>query len=748
MKKSLLAILLSIVFIISVSAQSNWEWINAYPAGNYPAYSCQSQGRVFYLGWPKTFFCTSDGGNSFNVNTPYSKLTDSEWSAFDMISFADSLHGILLDEEGPFRTTDGGISWRRVFPSVYDLFSCVVFGSENVGWMYGSPGLNKTTDSGNSWFYVSAQSLFDIKGTAACTFALNKDSLWICKNYHYNNGGAICFSSDGGYNWTEQNSIASDTNNQVYYNDIKFSKSGTGLAIGQILINALHPHYIPFLLRTLDFGNTWQQVPIDTTIGLKVIVSLNNDEWLIFGNDNNSLNNEVHPLRLKSLDGGLSWDYKYNIFNSNSNYNSANTAEYISEDNTILVSGYFGIYRSLDRGETFKRLSGKNDIQVEGIALDKHTASENQLAVAVSQGDSAIVSSDGGRNWNKKYLSGAGNFSGEVAVADDVIFAVINGELHKSVDSGNSWQKIIKDFYNIRNLTAFDKNNVAFLTYSGYETFVEYTTDGGNYWARTPFFQFSSDITLMAEGKILACGSYYDTASSNRGYIYTSDDYGHNWRAITTRYDMTKIKAVNKTTALAISNYEVYRSEDAGKSWYVSKSSDDYYNYFANFAFKDSLHGILQISYQLYNSGDAGRNWSRSGLSLPVWGGADFMEYNNKGDLLINDNGYLCIYKNQDYSGKNNNPDNALIQGFNLSQNYPNPFNPGTTINYQLPQNGFVTLKIFDILGKEVATLVNEYKTPGRYTINFEASRLSSGVYIYQLRVNDYISSKKMLLLK
>jgi hypothetical protein len=85
---------------------------------------------------------------------------------------------------------------------------------------------------------------------------------------------------------------------------------------------------------------------------------------------------------------------------------------------------------------------------------------------------------------------------------------------------------------------------------------------------------------------------------------------------------------------------------------------------------------------------------------------------------------------------------------FQLSQNFPNPFNPSTTINYQLPKTGFVTLKIYDILGKEVATLVNEQKNKGRYSVNYDASRLASGVYIYQLRVNDYLSSKKMLLLK
>ncbi len=67
---------------------------------------------------------------------------------------------------------------------------------------------------------------------------------------------------------------------------------------------------------------------------------------------------------------------------------------------------------------------------------------------------------------------------------------------------------------------------------------------------------------------------------------------------------------------------------------------------------------------------------------------------------------------------------------------------------YQLPQAGFVSLKVYDVLGREVAVLVGEEKSAGRHTVNFEASKLTSGIYIYQLRVNDYVGSKKMLLLQ
>jgi len=83
-----------------------------------------------------------------------------------------------------------------------------------------------------------------------------------------------------------------------------------------------------------------------------------------------------------------------------------------------------------------------------------------------------------------------------------------------------------------------------------------------------------------------------------------------------------------------------------------------------------------------------------------------------------------------------------------LSQNYPNPFNPSTSINYSMPKAGFVSLKVYDILGREVANLVNQYKQAGNYIVDFNASAFTSGMYFYKLEVNDFVSVKKMVLVK
>ena len=91
---------------------------------------------------------------------------------------------------------------------------------------------------------------------------------------------------------------------------------------------------------------------------------------------------------------------------------------------------------------------------------------------------------------------------------------------------------------------------------------------------------------------------------------------------------------------------------------------------------------------------------------------------------------------------------NSILQDFSLSQNYPNPFNPATTINYDLPSDGIVTIKVYDILGREVKTLVNEMKTAGYHKIQFNAADLASGAYFYQMKAGDFVAVKKFVVVK
>ena len=95
-----------------------------------------------------------------------------------------------------------------------------------------------------------------------------------------------------------------------------------------------------------------------------------------------------------------------------------------------------------------------------------------------------------------------------------------------------------------------------------------------------------------------------------------------------------------------------------------------------------------------------------------------------------------------------NNEDISVVTDFSLEQNYPNPFNPSTSIKYSVPNAEFVTLKVYDILGNEVSTLVNEQKAPGSYEVRFNAGSLASGVYVYTIKAGNFTQTRKLMLMK
>ena len=101
------------------------------------------------------------------------------------------------------------------------------------------------------------------------------------------------------------------------------------------------------------------------------------------------------------------------------------------------------------------------------------------------------------------------------------------------------------------------------------------------------------------------------------------------------------------------------------------------------------------------------------------------------------------------YTGISDKEQSQAPSTFMLNQNYPNPFNPSTKISYSIPTSGFVILKIYDLLGKEVKTLVSEFQNAAFHSVNFEASELAGGIYFYKLQVgNDFVETKRMLLMK
>ena len=152
----------------------------------------------------------------------------------------------------------------------------------------------------------------------------------------------------------------------------------------------------------------------------------------------------------------------------------------------------------------------------------------------------------------------------------------------------------------------------------------------------------------------------------------------------------------------------------------------------------------LETSAKKFANEPIDLNWSDDASKLKT---KIFVFENNKNIEITNTGNYKTETDGIAVRG-NNEITTSLPTEFSLSQNYPNPFNPSTVINYELPSSNFVTLKIYDLVGKEVATLMNEKLDAGRYTATFNGSNLASGMYFYKISAGNFTFVKKMVLIK
>ena len=309
------------------------------------------------------------------------------------------------------------------------------------------------------------------------------------------------------------------------------------------------------------------------------------------------------------------------------------------------------------------------------------------------------LSTDGGTTWNVATPTGipADIAIWSVVMIDTTLFAGTTGNIYKSLDYGNTWTEV------------------------------------------------NSGIPAEARITSIVAGRDAIFAGSASNGIFKTTNGGANWTEINSGLINAQIcqLTVMDTKLLAVTLNGVFESDNDGKSWAADTFSIQNINCFAvvndqllagtddNGIYLSSNNGLTWTSLSSGIPGNT-RVWSLSVSSYDIFAGTD------KGVWRLPLSEIITTVKNKTELSKN----------FTLEQNYPNPFNPTTVIRYQLPENGRVTLKIYDLLGREINTLVNEEKIPGNYTVQFDGSKLSSGVYFYQIQTEKFRSVKKMLLIK
>ena len=369
-------------------------------------------------------------------------------------------------------------------------------------------------------------------------------------------------------------------------------------------------------------------------------------------------------------------------------------------------------------------------------------------------------SNDNGDTWQSISYNSSGTENQVIrcvhATENGEIFAGSDKSLYKSDNGGNSWTTLSSLPQNLsyNDITQINGNIVV----SHGENFktggVYYSADGGTSWTMATGLPDKPANHFFADGKILYVGD-------SRG-IYKSNDSGQSWSAAgTSNPEMNGIlyltKLGNSFFAGDIGGKGMYTSTDNANTW-TQLDTNIFTLPFCQLFCVIEANGMLVAnmdgncnpggSSAIKASVDTGKTWNTFTDGLPQ-AFCPVLGKNSTGTNLFTKEGFgYKVYRYGAVTGVNDNPPVSL--SFVLDQNYPNPFNPSTIIKYQLPEDGYVTLRVYDVLGKEIATLVNEFKQAGNYSSQFliQKSQLPSGIYFYTLRVNGYAETKKMILAK
>jgi hypothetical protein len=204
-------------------------------------------------------------------------------------------------------------------------------------------------------------------------------------------------------------------------------------------------------------------------------------------------------------------------------------------------------------------------------------------------------------------------------------------------------------------------------------------------------------------------------------------------------------------TIYAVNGNRIIRSSDAGLNWEDDKTGSHngiYRNIYDGadrvYTLTDLFAGGTWIQQRDRNAA-AGTDWSVDEEFLQQGFSYDIIEYGNTVYLARQDGLYM---KTMITGNEEGGLTDELVQGYSLKQNYPNPFNPSTVIEYVTPSDGYVSLKVYNLLGEEVSELVNGLEKAGDHKIAFNAGRLSSGVYLYTLSAGKTTQVMKMILMK
>ncbi|MBK9096604.1 MAG: T9SS type A sorting domain-containing protein [bacterium] len=656
-----------------------------------------------------------------------------------------------------FTTTDAGATWENKYgySEQTGLLSVFVNGNGK-GLAVGYSGIIYTTENyGSSWFQILSgkNSLYYAGDWITSVFMINENVGWAAG---YRKGiwyyPIILKTTNGGKSWITNSEFGNS-----------FTKSSTNI----FFINE-NSGWVSFYDRnaykTTDGGLTW----FTSGISGNSIFFINQDTGLA----------AYEPLGIyKSTNGGTNWTKKSSV--------SSRSIFFADINNGWAVGNSGSILKSTDEGESWISKTSGTTSNLNSVHFYN-----NNVGMSVGKYGTALLSTDGGENWVSQIIGTSSTLNSVRVTSQNTVWIVGNdGTVISSDDQGTNW-------ISHSGLTESNLSSVHFLNentgwIAGDNSIIKYfvepappTIHFAPVWSGSGYMVMDIYVTgveLIGGGSLIAGDeiAVFDGERCVGAVLLTepipvggniiikasTDDPGTpiidgfiNGNPISYKFWLSSIsQEVSEYTANYISGSGVFVSLGSATVEFANVVPVEFISFKANVSGNkvvlnwQTATEVNNYGFEIERSSDK-NNWIILGFVNGSGNREAPKDYTFIDDNLIGGNKFYYRLKQTDNDGSFVYSDiievDALPVSYSLYQNYPNPFNPSTTIRYQLPNEAKVIVKLYDMLGNEVSTLVNEVKQPGVYEVELNAQDLASGTYIYRLVSGGFTETRKMVLLK